>query len=277
VVGTAELIRLALTTKMKPYTYVSTGGIADQIGSSAFIEEADIRQICPTRKLDDSYANGYGTSKWAGEVLLREAHDTAGLPVAVFRCDMILADTKYRGQLNLPDMFTRLMLSVVATGLAPASFYQLDSCGRRQSAHYDGLPVDFIAEAIRVLGGQLVQGHETYHVMNPHEDGVGLDEYVDWLIDAGHEIRRISDFDEWRQSFERALRVLPDRQRDNSLLPLMRAYREPQKPVRGSVAPAQRFRAAVHRAQIGSPAGIPHVTPQIIEKYITNLHMLGLL
>jgi fatty acid CoA ligase FadD9 len=277
VVGTAELIRLALTTRIKPYTYVSTGGLADQIGSSAFVEDADIRQICPTRKLDDSYANGYGTSKWAGEVLLREAHDAFGLPVAVFRCDMILADTQYHGQLNLPDMFTRLMFSLVATGLAPASFYELDSSGRRQNAHYDGLPVDFIAEAICVLGGQLVKGHETYHVMNPHDDGIGLDEYVDWLIDAGYAIRRVADFDEWHERFQRALRVLPDRQRDNSLLPLMHAYRQPQKPIRGSVAPAGRFRTAVDAAQIGSFGGIPHVTAPIIEKYITNLELLGLL
>src|ERR1700757_4581965 len=126
------------------------------------------------------------------------------LPVAVFRCDMILVDTSWRGQLNLPDMFTRLMLSLVATGLAPASFYELDSCGKRQSAHYDGLPVDFIAEAIRVLGGQVVKGHETYHVMNPHDDGIGLDVYVDWLIDAGYDIRRVADFDQWRKGFNRA-------------------------------------------------------------------------
>ena len=60
---------------------------------------------------------------------------------------MILADTKYAGQLNVPDMFTRMMLSLVATGIAPGSFYELDANGHRQGAH-DGLPVDFIAEAI---------------------------------------------------------------------------------------------------------------------------------
>ena len=75
--------------------------------------------VSATRKVDDSYANGYGNSKWAGEVLLREANDQFGLPVSVFRCDMILADTTYAGQLNLPDMFTRMMLSLVATGVAP--------------------------------------------------------------------------------------------------------------------------------------------------------------
>src|ERR1700733_7915358 len=108
--GTAELIKIALTGKQKPYTYVSTIGVGDQIEPSKFTEDADIRVISPTRKINDSYANGYGNSKWAGEVLLREAHDLCGLPVAVFRCDMILADTTYAGQLNVPDMFTRMML-----------------------------------------------------------------------------------------------------------------------------------------------------------------------
>ena len=104
VVGTAELIRIALTTKLKPYTYVSTANLGDQIEPSAFTEDADIRVISPTRAIDDSYANGYGNSKWAGEVLLREANDLCGLPVAVFRCDMILADPTYVGQLNVSDI-----------------------------------------------------------------------------------------------------------------------------------------------------------------------------
>ena len=69
VVGTAELIRIALTTRMKPYTYVSTIGVGDQIEPGKFVEEADVRQMSPTRKIADTYANGYGNSKWAGEVL----------------------------------------------------------------------------------------------------------------------------------------------------------------------------------------------------------------
>jgi len=52
----------------------------------------------------------------------------------------------------VPDIFTRTMLSVVATGIAPGSFYELDANGNRQRAHYDGLPVDFIAEAIATRG-----------------------------------------------------------------------------------------------------------------------------
>ena len=275
--GTAELIRIALTTKLKPFTYVSTLGVGDQIEPSAFTEDADIRVISPTRVIGDSYANGYANSKWAGEVLLREAHDLCGLPVAVFRCDMIMVDTKYVGQLNVPDIFTRLMLSLVATGIAPGSFYETDPDGNRQRAHYDGLPVDFIAEAISTLGAQVVDGFQTYHVVNPHDDGIGLDEYVDWLIEAGYPIQRIPDYDAWLQRFETAMRALPERQRQHSLLPLLHAYRRPEKPIRGSIWPADRFRSAVQDAKIGPDKDIPHVAPPIIVKYITNLQLLGLL
>ncbi|MDQ1463060.1 MAG: fatty acid CoA ligase FadD9, partial [Actinomycetota bacterium] len=65
VLGTAELIRIALTTKIKPFAYVSTmavgAGFAD---SHDFKEDADVRVVSATRKVDDTYANGYGNSKW---------------------------------------------------------------------------------------------------------------------------------------------------------------------------------------------------------------------
>ena len=284
VMGTAELIRIALTTKLKPYTYVSTSDVGRQIERSAFTEDADIRVISPTRTIDGSLANGYGNSKWAGEVLLREANDLCGLPVAVFRSGMILADTTYAGQLNVSDTVTRMVLSLMATGIAPGSFYQLDADGNRQRAHFDGLPVGFVAEAIATLGAQVVDGFQTYHVMNPHDDGIGLDEYVDWLIEAGYPIQRIGDFGEWLQRFETGLRALPDRQRQHSVLQMLLLRNskqlQPPEPTRGSYAPTDRFRAAVQEAKIGPDKDIPdipHVSAPIIIKYVTDLQLLGLL
>ncbi len=281
VMGTAELIRIALTTKIKPYTYVSTSDVGRQIERSVFTEDADIRVISPTRTIDGSLANGYGNSKWAGEVLLREANDLCGLPVSVFRSGMILADPTYAGQLNVPDVFTRTTLSLMATGVAPDSFFQLDADGNRQRAHFDGLPVGFVAEAIATLGVQVVDGFQTYHVMNPHDDGIGLDEYVDWLIEAGYPIQRIGDFGEWLQRFEAGLRALPDRQRQNSVLQMLLLRNskqlQPPEPTRGSYAPTDRFRAAVQEAKIGPDKDIPHVSAPIIIKYVTDLQLLGLL
>jgi glycopeptidolipid biosynthesis protein len=287
VIGTAELIRFALTSKLKPYTFVSTSDVGRQVEPSRFTECADIRVISATRTVDASYANGYGNSKWAGEVLLREAHDLCGLPVAVFRSGMILAEPTFAGQLNVADTVTRMVLSIVATGVAPESFYRLGDDGNRQRAHFDGLPVDFVAEAIITLGTQVAStalaDFETYHVMNPHDDGIGIDTYIDWLIDAGYPIERIADFGEWLDRFEIGLRALPEQQRQNSVLQMLTVLRQhtdelqPPEPTSGSFAPADRFHAAVRAAKIGPSDNIPHVTPPVIVKYVTDLQQLGLL
>ena len=282
VVGTAELIRIALTAKLKSYSYVSTADVGDQIAPAAFTEDADIRLISPTRTVGGSVANGYGNSKWAGEVLLREAHDLCGLPVAVFRCGMILADPTYAGQLNPSDVGSRMALSLLGTGIAPASFYELDGNGNRRPAHFDGLPAGFVAEAIAALRPQLE--YQTYHVMNPHDDGIGLDQYVDWLIEAGYPIQRIDDFGEWLQRFEAGLRALPDRQRRQSVLQmlLLRGSKpaRPLQPSYGCAAPTDRFRAAVREAKIGPDKNnpdIPQISAPNIIKYVTDLQLLGLI
>ncbi|MQY22561.1 Carboxylic acid reductase [Nocardia sp. RB20] len=115
-------------------------------------------------------------------------------------------------------MFTRLMLTLVATGLAPKSFYTLQQDGTRPRAHYDGLPVDFSAEAVNTLGTRPAPDHRTYHLFNPHDDGISLDTYVDWLIDAGHPITRVDNYPDWLTRFETAIKALPDKQRRHSLL-----------------------------------------------------------
>ncbi|PPJ17620.1 oxidoreductase [Nocardia nova] len=277
VVGTAEVVRLAITLRRKPVTYLSTVAVASQVDPARFTEDGDIREISPERIIDGGYANGYGNSKWAGEVLLREAHDLCGLPVAVFRSDMILAHGEFAGQFNLPDLFTRLLLSVLATGLAPESFYRPAADGGRARAHYDGLPADFTAAAITALGPGADSGFDTFDVLNPHDDGIGLDTFVDWLVADGHRITRIADYADWLARFETALRALPERQRRHSVLPLLHAFRRPGPAVPGSALPAERFRAAVRAAGTGPDGDIPHLSRELIGKYVRDLTAAGLL
>jgi thioester reductase-like protein len=81
------------------------------------------------------------------------------------------------------------------------------------------------------------------------------------------------------ERFATALRALPERQRQHSVLPLLPYlpdYDAPQMPLGGAPASAERFRAAVEEAKIGPDKDIPHITPQVIVKYITNLQLLGL-
>jgi fatty acid CoA ligase FadD9 len=277
VLGTAELVRLALTDRLKPITYLSTVGVALDVGLARLDETTDIRTANPVRNLSDAYASGYANSKWAGEVLLREAHDACGLPVTVLRSDMILAHSRYIGQLNLSDLFTRLLLSIVTTGIAPASFYLTDERGDRQRAHFDGLPVDFVAQAVDALGARNTAEHLTYNLVNPHDDGVSLDTVVDWLVEAGCPIRRVADYEDWFTRFETALRAQPKAQRHDSVLPLIHAYQKPEEPVRGSAIPNPRFQDAVRQARIGEDGRIPHVLAVLIAKYLADLRYRGLL
>jgi fatty acid CoA ligase FadD9 len=210
-------------------------------------------------------------------VLLREANDLCGVPVAVFRSDMIMAHTRYRGQLNVTDMFTRLIFSLLVTGIAPQSFYEGDGMGCRARAHYDGLPVDFIAEAITAIGTPVTDGYRSFDVLNPYDDSLSLDVFVDWLIRAGHQIQRIDDYDEWLARFQTALTGLPERQRQQSVLLLLHAFHKPEKSVRGANAPSEVFHAAVRAAKVGIDKDIPHISAQLINKYANDLRQLRLL
>lgn len=278
VLGTAEIIKLAISERLKPVTYLSTVGIADQIPAAEFQEDSDVRVMSPERQINDGYANGYGNSKWAGEVLLREAHDLAGLPVRVFRSDMILAHSKYRGQLNVSDVFTRTIQSLLLTGVAPASFYELDADGNPQRAHYDGVPGDFTAAAITAIGGEgVVSGYRSFDVFNPHHDGVSMDTFVDWLIEAGHPIVRIDDYAQWLGRFETALKTLPEQQRQQSVLPLLKMYASPQHAIDGSALPTAEFSAAVRTSKVGDNGEIPHVSKELIVKYADDIKLLGMI
>lgn len=273
VVGTAEVVRLALTRRAKPITYVSSVGVADSC-RPALDEDTDVRGAIPALNVDDGYANGYATSKWAGEVLLREAHDLCGLPVTAFRSSMILAHSRYGGQLNVTDVFSRLLFSVLATGIAPRSFYRTDG----ERAHYDGLPVDFTVAAMVALGGsgtsEAPSAYRTYSLVNPHDDGVSLDAIVDWLAQDGHAIERVDDYAEWYQRLEAALRALPQAQRQYAALPILHGYKEPEDPVPGSVFPSERFHAAVRAGAITGHGDIPGVTRDLVVKYARDLKNL---
>ena len=72
-------------------------------------------------------------------------------------------------------------------------------------------------------------------------------------------------------------KALPEKQRQRSVLPLLGAYREPEKPLRGSPTPTEVFRTAVQAAKIGADKDIPHLSSALIDKYVTDLQHLGLL
>jgi len=82
-----------------------------------------------------------------------------------------------------------------------------------------------------------------------------------------------------RIRFRTALHALPEQLREHTVLPLLHYlpdYDQLHMPLAGALASAERFHAAVQEAKIGPDKDIPHVTPQVIVKYIDNLRRIGL-
>jgi fatty acid CoA ligase FadD9 len=251
---------------LKHFQYVSTLGV-NSFAKSLVDEDSDIREAISACQLDESYANGYGISKWAGEVLLREAHDLCGMPVAVFRPGMILAHSRYVGQINVPDMFTRLLFSLVATGVAPATFYAQDLSNGRPEGRYDGLAVDFLADAITAIGADGTEGFQSYNLAGGHEVGASLDSIVDWLVAAGCPMERIEPYDEWLSHFETAMNALTEEQKQESMLAILGPYRRPQAAGTRAVMPAEKFQSGCREAGIA----IPQLTQSLIQQYVAGL------
>jgi len=165
------------------------------------------------------------------------------------------------------------LISIIVTGLAPRTFY----VGGADRPHYDGLPVDFTAGAIAALGASACSGFRTYHVVNPHDDGVSMDSFVDWAIEAGFPVRRIEDYADWFSRIETALRGLSEKQRQQSSYPLLHQLRQPMPASAGTVVSAARFRADMRTRSTDAGSDIPHLSATFICKCLDDLRHLKLI
>ncbi|HMO67207.1 MAG TPA: hypothetical protein PKE25_00810, partial [Novosphingobium sp.] len=156
---------------------------------------------------------------------------------------------------------------------APATFYDEDLSAGRPVSRYEGLQVDFLADAITAIGAGAQPGFASYNLANPHDDGVSLDNFVDWMIEAGCQIERIPSYSQWLARCETAMNALPEDQRNQSMLTILGPWRHPQTATAKGFLPVARFSAAAQAA--GYP--VRGLTPAMIHKYVADLRHLGLL
>ena len=272
VVGTAEIIRFALTAVKKSIDFVSSAAIFGLLDTREVSNEAS-----PLRNsiaLSDDYASGYGASKWASEHLLQQVQKQCGISVNVFRGDMMLPHQLYTGQANTADMFIRLIYSIIHTGLAPYSFFPLNDDGTKVSSHYDGLPVDVVARC--VVGVDNIQGeYRTYNIQNyHHDDGISLDTFVDFIEAAGYTVARITDYNEWFRAFESAHGQLGEDQQQESAFGILDAFAIPQSAMTMAMG-CDRFKTLVDDTLSGTE--LPHLSKKYIEKCLKDMCVLGLI
>ncbi len=270
VVGTVEIIRLAISNKRKAIDFISTLAVRHLLDKSKINNENSplLEQV----QLGEHYAAGYATSKWASEHLLQKASKQFDLSINNFRCDMILAHQRYKGQINRLDMFTRLLYSIITTELAPASFYIPNADGSKGKGHYDGLPVDVLAKAMVGVSDYDYSGYHNFNMENyHHDDGISLDKIVDWIETAGYPIHRIADHTDWVKRIKDKLTTLPEHQRQQSVLDLMLAYSRPH-PVNLSIAGCDNFKELIR--QLNDGEDISSLSEAFIHKCLEDIKLI---
>ena len=263
VLGTAEVIRLALTATRKPVDFVSTVAVEPYLAGEP--ERPETAPLAGTIMLSDRYASGYGASKWAAEQLLRRAHARSDLPVNIFRGDMMLAHARFGGQINTDDMFTRLLLSIIETGVAPTSFY------RDGGGHYDGVPVSAVARAVAARPEP--DGVQVFNMRNYRTDrGHSLDSFVEVLEAEGHAVARL-DHADWVEQFRARLEALPPERRARSALALLDAFAKPY-PSAPRANESGNFRDLYRRV---AGEDVPALDDAFIRKCLSDMAAKGLL
>lgn len=270
VLGTVEVARLALRRRAA-VAFVSTVGVAARIDRAEPVrEDEDAAALGRVRPIDSGYAVGYGATKWAGELLVRNLQARTGVPVSVFRPSMIMPPRSFGGQINADDLLTRLLQSLVLTAVAPRSFYA-PTASRR---HFDGLPVDLVARDIAAVALATRDGYATYHVVDGHvDDGVSLDSFVDWVQRAGYPLKRIDDYGSWFRIFRDRLEALPPSTRQHSALAGLEAWRRPTERDAGFDNRQLRDRLR----GLGEPAEMPHIDEATIRRYLESMVAAGLI
>ncbi len=266
VAGTAEIIRLGITRKKKPIDFISTLGVRDLLDSRrANNEDTPLRSRV---ELSDRNAAGYIISKWAGEHLLQRACQESDLCVNVFRCSMILPHRRYRGQFNAEDRLTRLLYSIMLTGIAPKSFYHLDEHGAKRSSHYDGIPVDLLSAAVVAQGNEPSQSRTNYNAYNYLCDEISLDSFIDWMETGGVSLDRIEDHREWYEKIGERLRALSGDKRRHSVLDILDAYQQPFTP---DVSPPECSNFKNLSKCLNGGEGLPHLSEAYIHRYTSSI------
>lgn len=259
VFSTFEVIRFALTTRNKAIDYISSVAVASYI--KGIHEHSPLKS---TIVLNDAYASGYAATKWASEQLLHSAYKEFNLSINIFRNNMMLAHQHYKGQINTQDFFTRLLYSVIITGLAPQSFYK-----NKQSGHYDGLPVDVAATCIVSVGDDYIHACRTYTLQNYHiDDGFSLDDCIDWIINSGYPVQKMEDYQQWLQAFTQALQQIDKTKQQHSALQLVKGLNSPIN-ADATLYSCDNFKHLIEK--IKPPIRIPHLDEAYILKCVADI------
>lgn len=167
--GTQEVVRLACQARPKALHYIGT---VDSI-IAAHAPRPWLEVDLPTQPRRDA-PDGYMLSKWASEALVIAAR-TRGVPVTIFRPTWVIGHT--RTGASAPHNFLLLQMKCyLELGIFPDI---------PPSEPYNGMPIDFLANAVVHLSRQEDALGKIFHTWGPTE--VPFGDLYEWIADFGYE------------------------------------------------------------------------------------------
>lgn len=186
--GTTELLRLASTVRLKAFQHIST--ISVVLGKA--LEQYDLTEdmrVAPSSVL----RSGYAMTKWGAEELVLQARER-GLPANILRLSRVAQD-RQTGTHNPQDAQLLFLRAGVLIGSYP------DSSPEFAASPSDAVPVDDLAEWIRVLMLHTSEAGGTYHLISPKPSSMG--DFGHALRDLGFALRSVS-LNEWTEELAAA-------------------------------------------------------------------------
>jgi amino acid adenylation domain-containing protein/thioester reductase-like protein len=181
--GTAEILRLASTGKLKPVHYVSTLSVfhtGDHGGGHVYEESEDLVETGVP-------LGGYAQSKWVAEKMVEEAA-RRGIPAAIYRPGVISGHSE-TGAWNHTDLVWGLARACFTLGKIP-----------ELEGRVDVVPVDYVSRTIVHLSLNETPDGRVYHLGNPetypYAEMVALIQRLGLPADP-------VPFDDWREALFR--------------------------------------------------------------------------
>ncbi|MGW6395265.1 thioester reductase domain-containing protein, partial [Streptomyces sp. NPDC055103] len=248
VAGTEEVLRLAARHRTVPVHHVSTVGVFDGVREPG----VPLKVTDPTGPAE-ALPSGYLQSKWVAEQLVGAARER-GLPVSVYRVDVISGDT-VNGACQTRDFVWLTLKGILQSGAAPTGV----------GGRFHLLPVDYVSAAITRLsrsdagggagGGAGTGTGGTFHLFN--RSALSLDECVRFLRDLGYVLGE-RDPEEWSAG------VRADR--DNALRPLLHAFEMMTSDTDAFYPPIDV--SGTEEALAGSGIDCPPLTAELFARYV---------
>lgn len=178
--GTQEALRLATTTKAKPFHFVGSLGIVLAYTVPEGGQEDDPLDAakCPDV--------GYFKTKYTAERVVRIARER-GIPVTIHRIGLIVGDS-VTGVSNVDDFVARMLAGCIQVGYAPDIRNSMDMT-----------PVNYVAAAMVYLSRQQESVGKVFHLLNPTP--IHWSDIFDMVIAEGYPVQKLP-FNDWVEAVE---------------------------------------------------------------------------